>query len=641
MAANVFYNKPGTLQITGVSSSLTLQDHENAEFVSIPLSSGSRINLTSPSGPPGPPPPPPTPGRPPIPYIPVNTRNVVRGNLTNFLNDVNVGGKIVLTDNIASDANGFIANVNIRTVTGVVNSSTLIIDRPCTFSTNLGYYNTPAVASFVRVIQKVGLNMMVLRASNAGRDVYFVSNAVNYINFTGGSGYTNTDYVVFSSATAARNGRASITTNSSGGIVSLNIVNTGYGFTSSPSATVYNSSGGPSSGSGATFNVTIGGQLIGEYFGAKTNITKVSSFPVNEFIPNLNFNVRGGTISNSQINFAYYDDASNVYDISTDNFIPIEGGKPTNIFSYSPIVMSRSLEVLNRERLDGLTTRAKSSVIRFTLTTLNNNMYARPKIFESLCSIYGFVNDINNNATNEHLNVGNAITRHISKKIKFDNDRFAEDIRVIVKAYRPQGTDVKIYAKIHNSKDEEAFDDKNWSELEITDVSLSDRQYSSRSNPNDYVELSYGFRAFPPFSNVIDGDAFVYAASGNTTVTGVGTSFNTDLANGDTIVLYDRLFPNTTYGVAVVANTPVATSFEINKAFGNLSLQAATLKVGKVDTPYTAFNDIHNDNVATYYSTSLTEYSTYDTFAIKIVLLSNNTFIVPRVDDVRAIGVSA
>ena len=107
------------------------------------------------------------------------------------------------------------------------------------------------------------------------------------------------------------------------------------------------------------------------------------------------------------------------------------------------------------------------------------------------------------------------------------------------------------------------------------------------------------------------------------------------------IILYDEQFPNTTYGVAVVANTPTATAFEINKAFGNVSLEDATLKIGKTDKPYMVFNDIQNDNVATYYSTSLNEFTTYDTFAIKIVMLSNNSYIVPRVNDIRAIGVSA
>jgi hypothetical protein len=35
------------------------------------------------------------------------------------------------------------------------------------------------------------------------------------------------------------------------------------------------------------------------------------------------------------------------------------------------------------------------------------------------------------------------------------------------------------------------------------------------------------------------------------------------------------------------------------------------------------------------------EYDGYDTFQIKVILLSDNQYVVPKVDDVRAIGVSS
>jgi hypothetical protein len=512
----------------------------------------------------------------------------------------------------------------------------MVINKPCSFSANAAYYKVPAMAEMESAFQNP--DTLILIKSNASEDVHFVANAINTITFTGGSGYTNTDYITFTGAGAKRNGRATITTNATGGITSINIVNTGYGFTSSPVVTVYNKNNGLSSGSSATFQVGIGGQIKSELYGAKADTVDVVSYPVNNFIPNLDFNLKGGAISNNSINFAFLNTA-NEYDLVDSNFVPVVTEQSVDITAYNAIIMSKSLEVLNTRNLVRSTSEGKSSLIKFTLTA--SNKYDSPELHEELTSIYAFYNEINNDATDEHTNFGNAVARHISKKITFDKDRFAEDIRVIATAYRPEGTDVKVYAKVHNSKDEDAFDDKTWTELEIKDATFGGRLYSSRANKKDYVELSYGFKGYPDFNTTLTGDAFVYSATGNTTVTGVGTSFNTNLANGDIIVLYDEDFPNTTYGVAMVANTPTATAFEINKAFANLSLESATLKVGKVNKPYMVFNDIHNDNVATYYSTSVNEFTTYDTFAIKVVMLSNSTYIVPRLNDIRAIGVSA
>ena len=126
---------------------------------------------------------------------------VINGSFTNFLNHSR-GQTILLTDGIVSDANGYIANVDLRIIKRIVNNSIIIIDEPCTFTSNVGYYQLPMSAYCIKTISKFDMNMMILKGSRANEDIHFVSNAVNYITFTGGSGYTNTDYIVFSGANA-------------------------------------------------------------------------------------------------------------------------------------------------------------------------------------------------------------------------------------------------------------------------------------------------------------------------------------------------------------------------------------------------------------------------------------------------------
>jgi hypothetical protein len=76
---------------------------------------------------------------------------------------------------------------------------------------------------------------------------------------------------------------------------------------------------------------------------------------------------------------------------------------------------------------------------------------------------------VNNSYANEHTNYGNAISKGIEVKVNLQENNFAEDIRVYSTVYRPYGTDIKMYARIHNSTDPEAFDDKDWTLLELKD----------------------------------------------------------------------------------------------------------------------------------------------------------------------------
>lgn len=545
---------------------------------------------------------------------------------TKFLTDLSRKSWVVITDGTAG-------NTDIRYVDFIYSDTQIAFDRPVSFSNTQARYKVTSIGKFHSHL--FNPNTFILDESNANTETRFIKDGVNYITFTPGQGYANTDYIVFSGGGATLNGYATLTTNSTGNIVSINIVNTGYGFTSSPTVTIYKNTGALGNTS-ATITATVGSQLKGELSFAKVLITNVTSIPIHSFIHDIQIDTKGGFVTNTSVDFAFKDGSS--YKFSDGNYKPLTN-ESIDITNYNAELLSKSLEISNVSTLGATSSEGKSSIIKFTFNT--NNKYESPDLLLDLANIYVFMNDINNDATGEHLGAGNAISRHISKKIAFDKDRFAEDIRVVSSMWKPIGTDVKIYARIHNSRDAEAFDDKDWTELEIKDSTFGNKVYSSLTDPKDYVEFTYGFRQYPEISSVLTGIATVNSNPANSQVVGVGTSFNTELANGDMIVLYDPLFANTTYAVAIVANTPTSTSFQINKAIANASLAAATLKIGKVTKVGTAFNNIQNDNVVRYYCTSLTEYDTYDTMAIKIVPLSNNSFIVPRIDDIRVIGVSA
>ena len=80
-----------------------------------------------------------------------------------------------------------------------------------------------------------------------------------------------------------------------------------------------------------------------------------------------------------------------------------------------------------------------------------------------------YENVINNDDTNEHItDGGNALSKYVSRTVTLGEGLDAEDIKVFVNAYKPAGTDVKVYAKAINQADGIGIEEGIWSELQAT-----------------------------------------------------------------------------------------------------------------------------------------------------------------------------
>jgi hypothetical protein len=90
------------------------------------------------------------------------------------------------------------------------------------------------------------------------------------------------------------------------------------------------------------------------------------------------------------------------------------------------------------------------------------------------------------------------------------------------------------------------------------------------------------------------------------------------------------------FPVATVTSTAITTFKPITNA--NIIGDVA---IDKLKYKNAAWNNIAYDNVARYVTSSYTEFDTYNTMQIKIVLLSETTFVVPKVEQIQVIGVSA
>jgi hypothetical protein len=210
-------------------------------------------------------------------------------------------------------------------------------------------------------------------------------------------------------------------------------------------------------------------------------------------------------------------------------------------FDWPRAAISKSNEVDNMAS-------AKSSFYRGNLSTASE--YVSPVIDLTRKSGLFIENKINNDVTNEDTRYGNALSRYLSRNIVLRDGQEAEDLKVYIGAYRPVNTDIKVYVKIHNQEDNEGFDDKAWT---LMDVSSGSALYSATLDIEDFREYEYEF-------------------------------------------------PTT---------APVATA---------------------------GFKNAANQNIVEYSTVSGSRFVGFKTFSIKIVLLSSNPVLVPRLNDLRAIA---
>jgi hypothetical protein len=377
------------------------------------------------------------------------------------------------------------------------------------------------------------------------------------------------------------------------------------------------------------------GVVIGVESGEVSVIDEVKSYPLSVFRTDFNMFMPSNFEVTAKYNYSYDDSGtfrtSNNSTFEADlNFI-----SPNYIRDYSAIIMSRSLEV---ENSTNLYKNDKSTVfgIDFKFKGVRPNVYESPTLDISYLNTLNTTWLINNDATNEHTNVGNALTKHISTKLTFGKDKAAEDIRVILNAYRPLGTDIKVYAKILNDNDPAPFDDKSWTELTLTS---GQNEFSSNENFADFREYEFGFPAFPPTATTLLG--VIETEQGNATIIGVGTNFTSTLVAGDVIRIYNSLFADINYGVFSVSTVTNDTQLVLSEPVTNVNIVDSGLKIDTLATPYTAFNNADNLNIVRYFGAEGQSYDTYSTVAIKTVLLAEDRTVVPRVDDYRVIGVSS
>jgi len=399
-----------------------------------------------------------------------------------------------------------------------------------------------------------------------------------------------------------------------------------------------------------TIYFTVGNTFIGADSGATANIVSIDNLSIDRV------RLRGGirAPANGLVETVLKTTAESggTYTFSEANQerVKINNQQAYNITNYDAFVLSRSNEIqqVSLYSNSDLFVDKKSLKIEADYLVLGSGeIYMSPLLEGSKLDLYSIENRVSNacNIVSGGIEIdtevagnGIALSKHIGAKVQFSNDKFAEDVRMFMVAYRPKGTEIRVYTRVHNSKDPEAFDDKSWSPLEYTQNA---NRFSSTDDETDFIEFELGLPQFSESSYTLPGTFTTALGSASIVAANSGYSNTTNLiANNDIIKIYNPLFPQTNYQVATVKEAN-ATHITIGGVVETTNIAGSGYKIDKLKYNNVAFNNINNTNISRYYNSTLAEFDAFDSMQVKIVMLADNTYKVPRIDQIQVLGVSA
>ena len=390
----------------------------------------------------------------------------------------------------------------------------------------------------------------------------------------------------------------------------------------------------------------VGDTLIGVDSNASANIASVDTLSIDRV--KLKGDIKTPAAGKIDINFSSAAKSGSTYQFAQrEERVEINNPRVKNLTKYDAHILSRSQEIMNNNLYSNTSLLVTNKSVKINahlqLNTSESNFYTSPSIESGQIDLYSIKNMISNNyiVSSNGVSIdsevggnGSAIARHIANKVVFGKDRFAEDVRVFLTAYRPLGTDIKVYVKVHNSQDPEPFDDKAWTPLEyVTDPN----KYSSSEDPDDFVEYELGLPAASETAFVLPGTFKPTYDSKNVEASGVNPSAY--LANNDVIKIYSSIFPEN-YTIAV-AKEVGATEIKLGSKVTSNSIAVSGMSIAKLKYPNIAFNNPLNSNISRYYNSALVEVDKFDSMQVKVVFLSDSTYVIPKVDQIQVIGVSA
>lgn len=381
---------------------------------------------------------------------------------------------------------------------------------------------------------------------------------------------------------------------------------------------------------------------------------------------------------------------SNSYGVDSSEH-KITAGYETEFYDQERIVASKSNEVAGMSS-------AKSFRMRVAMATDNGLISPLIDTVRKQQLVIG--NDIGpvEFDYNEFFTSGNTASKYISQVVTLADGQDAQDLQVILTAFRPTTSDVQVWVRFVNGEDGDPISQKVW----IPMVNKAPGMFSNPSNPADMRE--FVFRV-PQFYGMVPTTGTITCTNASANIAGSSTLFGTEVEAGwyvgmlSTPTLSEKIrkvvtVTNTTF---MILDTPFLGNYTAQPYFvvppptapylsantktaltGNVATSVTTNIITGTGTAFTtqlkpgSIIEINNDlqtvvaitnatslSVGTPWSSAVTSntgyrvtplgvsylsasggalYTTYKRFQLKIVLQSDDTSKVPIIDDLRCLA---
>lgn len=373
-----------------------------------------------------------------------------------------------------------------------------------------------------------------------------------------------------------------------------------------------------STATNSNFLFQAGDTIIGTESGATATITTVDNKIISYYQPHIYRTEPSRTRIQTKATFRNSANSQTVQKT-------VAYGMQNKISDFEAAIYSKSNEI------DG-TNINKSLVI--TSDLIYNTPVAAPMLDPDVSAIYAFKNEISSNNSNERLvGVGSANTKYVSKMVTLASGIDSDDLEVYLTGYKPVNTSFEVYAKIINDADPDSPNDRQWTKLEET---VKQAESVSSINVDDFREFRYFIPTSPTVNetNKQPGTANTTAASTTVLIASASTYYSA----GDLVYL-GTSSANYFVGRVSSANATALTLFE---AADRTSTSVNHYKIN-TDEARAAFKyiDSNGSAVVNYYDSLGRKYDSFTKFQIKVVMLADQTYSVPKLQDIRAIALTA
>ena len=444
---------------------------------------------------------------------------------------------------------------------------------------------------------------------------------------SGGSGHAVNDIVTFAGFGNGTGLKLKVTTVSSGAVTGFSIDTMGSGFTADGTNVAQSSSTG--SGTGFIVDVVTKTAAVERYSAlndvARTQLTK-SDFSVNDIISNGTTQGTLSSIENKifnklQLNFGELilpqTKIDHTYAGTQSTGVSTKGTAYRKITKVEQQITTKEFAVYSKSNEDANLSSNKSFNNTAVLTT--DNKFVSPVIDLSRCGFITTKNTINNDSTNEDANnSGNALAKYISKTVRLSDGQDAQDLKVFLDEKTPVGSSTKVYGKFLAAEDDaDIRGELDW--FELKEESVPDNQGLAQTQ---FIEKKYTIDN----ANLNGSDVLEYSVKrvSATTISAGGSGYTT----APTVTFSGGTATRQAKGIAVLSSGAVSSIIITDPGRYSTSSAAPTITIsGGGGSSATATATL-----------GTTTYTTFKEFAVKIVMLTDNTSNVPQLKNLRAIA---